>query len=54
VYSPIEDLQRIEGSGAYKNADLNSMPKGIRYIGYFMIGFLTLFLLAAIIINLFF
>jgi hypothetical protein len=55
VYSPIEDLQNITG-GSYKNGlpQLSHMPKGIRFIGYFIIGFFVIVGLFAIIINLFF
>jgi hypothetical protein len=55
VYSPIEDLQNITG-GSYKNGlpPLSHMPKEIRFIGYFIIGFSVIVGLFAIVVNLFF
>jgi hypothetical protein len=55
IYSPIEDLQKIEG-GNYKNGipKLSKMPKGIRFIGYFIIGFFVVTGIFAIVMNLFF
>ncbi|GGI11731.1 hypothetical protein [Gottfriedia solisilvae] len=52
IYSPIEDLQRIEGVGPLKrnSLDLDKQPKAIKFIGYFFIAFVlisTLFFLIA-------
>ena len=40
IYSPIEDLQNIESGGPLnkEGLDLDSQPKGIKYIGYFIVG----------------
>jgi len=40
IYSPIEDLQNIESGGPLnkESLDLESQPKGIKYIGYFIVG----------------
>lgn len=56
LYTPIEDLQKITAGGVYKRNSfkLNSLPKGIRYIGYFIIAFSILTFLIAIIMNLIF
>jgi hypothetical protein len=42
-------LQRIEGGGSPKKADLSSMPKPVRMIGYFIFAFIVVmvFLLIA-------
>lgn len=40
IYSKIEDLQNIESGGPLnkEGLDLDSQPKGIKYIGYFIVG----------------
>jgi hypothetical protein len=55
VFSPIEDLQNITG-GRFKNGlpQLSHMPKGIRFIGYFIIGFSVIVGFFAIVVKLFF
>jgi hypothetical protein len=44
IYTPVEDLQRIEAGGIYKreNLKLSTLPLGIRIIGYFIIGFIAI------------
>lgn len=56
LYTPIENLQRIEGGGVYKrnSLKLKTLPKGIRYIGYFIIGFAASSIIFIIIMNMFF
>lgn len=56
VYTPLEDIQRIEGGTIYKrqNVRFGSLPKGIRYIGYFMVGFLAVSGIIGIILSFFF
>ncbi|CAH0344988.1 hypothetical protein [Bacillus sp. CECT 9360] len=56
IYSPIEDLQRIESGGAYNkdSLDISKQPKGIRYIGYFIIGFIVITFLLITAIYIFF
>ncbi|EZP78686.1 hypothetical protein H839_02421 [Parageobacillus genomosp. 1] len=53
VFAPIEDLQRITG-GVWnrKNFRLDSQPKGIRWVGYVMIGFF-LMTMAIVILSFF-
>ena len=55
LYTPIENLQRIEGGGVYKrnNLNLNSLPKGIRIIGYSIIGFTIITGMIGLILSLF-
>ncbi len=55
IYSPIENLQNIESGGPLnkKGLDLDSQPKGIRYIGYFIIASVVITFLFALIIGLF-
>ena len=55
VYSPTEDLQKIEGvSPLYRNSlDLSRKPKPIRLIGYFFIAFIVISTLVVLIANLF-
>ncbi|MDN3018307.1 hypothetical protein PH210_19190 [Paenibacillus sp. BSR1-1] len=56
LYTPIEELQKITAGGVYKRKSfkLSSMPKGIRYIGYAIIGFCILTFVIAIVLNLFY
>jgi hypothetical protein len=56
IYSPIEDLQKIEGvSPLQRNSlDLENKPKAIRFIGYFIIVFIVVSILFVIIANLFY
>lgn len=56
IFSPIEDLQKIEGvSPLNKNSyDLNNKPKAIRFIGYFMITFFVISAIIILIANLFY
>ncbi|MGG0175960.1 hypothetical protein [Gottfriedia acidiceleris] len=56
IYSPIEDLQKIEGVSPLKrnSLDLDNKPKGIRFIGYFIIGFIVVSTLFVLIANLFY
>ncbi|MDF2904593.1 MAG: hypothetical protein K0S25_2231 [Bacillus sp. (in: firmicutes)] len=53
LFTPIEDLQRIEAGGVYKkeNLNLSTLPKGIRYIGYTIIGFTVLTVILVLILN---
>jgi len=53
IFSPIEDLQRIEGVGPLKrnSLDLDKQPKAIRLIGYFFIAFVLISSLFVLIAN---
>ncbi|WP_223589272.1 hypothetical protein [Neobacillus bataviensis] len=55
LYTPIEDLQKITAGGVYKrnSLKLKSLPKGIRYIGYFIMGFCILTFVIAIVLKVF-
>ncbi|MGG3468692.1 hypothetical protein ABES02_14580 [Neobacillus pocheonensis] len=55
LYTPIEDLQKITAGGVYRRNSLkiSSLPKGIRYIGYFIIGSCILTFVVAVILNIF-
>ena len=49
----IDHLNKIEGSAFHpSNADLNKLPKPLRFFGYFMITFFGISLLLVIILNL--
>lgn len=53
IYSPIEDLQKLEGVSPLKrnSLDLDTLPKGIRFIGYFFIAFVVISTLVVLVIN---
>ena len=53
IYSPIEDLQRIEGVGPLKrnSLDLDKQPKAIKFIGYFFIAFVLISIFFVLIAN---
>jgi hypothetical protein len=53
VFPPIEDLQRVTG-GVWnrKSFRLDSQPKGVRWVGYVMVGF-VLMTMAIVILNFF-
>lgn len=53
IYTPIEDLQKIESGGVFKrnSYDTSKFPKGIRYVGYFLFGGLFLMVLVGITIS---
>ncbi|MEH6942337.1 hypothetical protein [Bacillus sp. JJ722] len=55
IYSPIEELQKIENGGAFKrsSANIEGQPLGIKIIGYVMIGFMALMFLIVIFSNIF-
>lgn len=38
IHSMIEEAQRIEGGGPPKKVNFNSMPKPVRFFGYFFIA----------------
>jgi hypothetical protein len=38
----IQEIQIIEGGGPPKKVDWNSMPKPVRYFGYFFVGCIIL------------
>jgi hypothetical protein len=49
----IDHMNKIEGNAAnIAKTDLSKMPKPIRYIGYFMIGFLSIATLMGIVLSL--
>ncbi|MDP4083342.1 MAG: hypothetical protein Q8934_01875 [Bacillota bacterium] len=56
LYSPIEDLQKITLGGIPKKSSfqLSTLPKGIRYIGYFIIGFSVITTVLGILLSFFF
>lgn len=50
----IDHMEKIEGNFSnLADADLNKMPMPIKFIGYFMIGFISLSLLLGIILSLY-
>lgn len=54
IYSPIENIQKIEGVEIKTDSyQISTFPKGIRIIGYFMFGFIFVLLLLVIVINFF-
>ncbi len=56
IYSPIEDLQKIDGMSPLNRTslELENKPKAIRFIGYFIITFIILSTLLVLIANLFY
>lgn len=56
IYSPIEDLQKIEGISPLNRTslELENKPKAIRFIGYFIIAFIVLSTLLVLIANLYY
>jgi hypothetical protein len=49
----IDHFNKIEGNATNpKNADLNKLPKPLKYIGYFMIAFFSISLILIIILSL--
>ncbi|MFE5323423.1 hypothetical protein ACFQ88_32550 [Paenibacillus sp. NPDC056579] len=42
------DMQKIEGGGTPKKADLDSMPSPIRYFGYFFFASATIMLIVGL------
>ncbi|MGE8205541.1 hypothetical protein ACQKP0_13355 [Heyndrickxia sp. NPDC080065] len=54
LFSPLEDLQRIEGLVPKRNSfQLSTLPKGIQIIGYMMFGCMFMLVLVVIFINIF-
>lgn len=53
LYTPIENLQKIEAGGVYKRDSFNvsRFPKGIRYLSYFLIGAMVLMFVGGMIIG---
>ncbi|AZB42290.1 hypothetical protein CEF21_08315 [Bacillus sp. FJAT-42376] len=54
VFSPVEDLQRMEGTSPLnKNAFVNAsgLPKGVKVTGYILLGMFGLMILAALLLN---
>jgi hypothetical protein len=49
----IQEIQIIEAGGPPKRVDWNSMPKPVRYFGYFYIVCIILMGIFVIIVNLF-
>ncbi|MFC4408876.1 hypothetical protein ACFOZY_00360 [Chungangia koreensis] len=48
----IDHMEKIEGNSSnLADADFNKMPKPIKFVGYFMIGFFSLSLLMGIILS---
>lgn len=56
LYTPIEDWQKITAGGNFKRDSFNltGFPKGIRFIGYFFIGFSMLSFVIMMILSIFF
>jgi hypothetical protein len=53
VNEMIREIQIIEGGGPPKKVDWNSMPKPVRYFGYFFVGCIILMGVFVIIFALF-
>jgi hypothetical protein len=50
----IDHFNEIEGNaGSPANTEINKLPKPLKYIGYFMIGFISLSILFVFILNFF-
>jgi hypothetical protein len=49
----IQEIQIIEGGGSPKKVDWNSMPKPVRYFGYFFVGCILLMGVFVIIVSMF-
>ncbi|MFO1442999.1 amino acid transporter [Bacillus sp. Bva_UNVM-123] len=48
----IDHMNKIEGNVSnLANADLKKLPRPLKYIGYFMIGFLSISILLILIVN---
>jgi hypothetical protein len=50
----MQEIQIIEGGGPPKKVDWNSMPKPVRYFGYFYVGCIILmgvFVIVAALLN---
>ncbi|PEJ57287.1 hypothetical protein CN692_14140 [Bacillus sp. AFS002410] len=54
IFSPIEDLQKMQGVIPFKrnSLELGKQPRAIRFIGYFFIGFIVISTLVLLIANL--
>ncbi|RDI47990.1 hypothetical protein [Falsibacillus pallidus] len=53
IYTPLEDLLRAEGNPPKDYSKVGSLPKGIRLIGYILIGGMAILTLAAMVVSLF-
>ncbi|MBU5210714.1 hypothetical protein [Heyndrickxia oleronia] len=53
LYSPVENLQKIEAGGVIKrnSFDISKFPKGIRYLAYFLFSGIFIIILLVLIIN---
>lgn len=50
----IDHFNKIEGNAAnLAQTDMKTLPKPLKFFGYFMIGFISLSILLIIILNLF-
>jgi hypothetical protein len=56
IFSPTEDLQKIVAGGVFKrnSFNLNIFPKWIKYLGYFIVGFIVAISLIVLMLNLLF
>lgn len=54
IYTPIEDLQRITAGGVFKRNHLKAktLPKGIKWIGYLLAGFIVVSGVLIFVLNL--
>ncbi|WP_040203362.1 hypothetical protein [Neobacillus jeddahensis] len=49
----VDHFNKIEGNATSpRNAKLNKLPKPIKYVGYFIIGFISISIVLTIILNL--
>ncbi|WP_456271023.1 hypothetical protein [Bacillus sp. AK031] len=55
IYSPVENLQKIEAGGTFKhkNMEMDTLPIGIRIIGYCIIGFIFVTSVLGLILSFF-
>lgn len=51
VDEQLKPMQQIEGGGVPKRVNLKSMPKPIRWLGYFFIYGVAIIILATVIIS---
>lgn len=49
----LSELQNITSGGPPKKADLHSMPRAVRYFGYFFISIMVIMVFFALYFNLF-
>lgn len=53
IHEELLPIQRIEGGGPPKRADFNTLPKPIRYFGYFLVAAAVVMAVMAAVVTLF-